>query len=151
MPADNNAPLIAAARRRHELTRAKAIRAVRELDRAGTPVTFEQVARTAGVSRSWLYAQADVRAEVERLRDATTRRAPSPAIPAGQRTSDASLRQRLAAANERNRRLTEDNQRLRRQLAHALGEQRATPTPRHADHPADRQDPGNPSITIGPS
>ena len=36
--------------RRHELARSKAIRAVRELDAAGTTVTFESVARAAGVS-----------------------------------------------------------------------------------------------------
>jgi len=46
-PDPSAAPLVAAARRRRELTRAKAIRALRELDRAGTPVTFEAVARHA--------------------------------------------------------------------------------------------------------
>ena len=40
-------PLSEAAARRHELTRAKAIQALRELDRAGTPVTFAGVAQTA--------------------------------------------------------------------------------------------------------
>jgi hypothetical protein len=89
MRPDSTTPLITAARRRHELTRAKAIRALRELDHAGTPVTFETVARAAGVSRSWLYAQSDIRAEIERLRD-TTQRAPSPPIPASQRASGAS-------------------------------------------------------------
>lgn len=39
MRPDNTAPLIAAARRRHELTRSKAIKALRDLDRAGTPIT----------------------------------------------------------------------------------------------------------------
>jgi small-conductance mechanosensitive channel len=124
MRADNTAPLISAARRRSELTRAKAIRALRELDHAGTPVTFQTAARAAGVSRSWLYTQADIRTEIERLRDAT-QRAPSPPIPARQHASDASLRQRLAEANNRNRQLAQENQRLRRQLAHALGDQRA--------------------------
>jgi hypothetical protein len=128
MPPDSNpVPLIAAARHRHELTRAKTIQALRELDRAGTTVTFEAVARHAGVSRSWLYSQPDIRAEVQRLRD-ITRRAPSPSIPARQRTSDASLLTRLESALERNRKLTEENQRLRRQLAHALGDRRAEPT-----------------------
>jgi hypothetical protein len=47
MRPDNTGPLISAARSRRELTRAKAIRAIRELDRAGVPVTFEVVARTA--------------------------------------------------------------------------------------------------------
>ena len=123
MRPDNTAPLISAARNRRELTRSKAIRALRELERAGTPVTFEGTARTAGVSRSWLYAQTDIRAEVERLRDAT-QRAPSPPIPAAQRASDTSLLRRLAEASQRNRQLAEENTRLRRQLAHALGDQR---------------------------
>ncbi len=124
MRADNTAPLISAARKRHELTRSKAIRALRELERAGTPVTFETVARAAGVSRSWLYAQSDIRVEIERLRD-TTQRAPSPPIPAAQRASDASLLRRLAEASQRNQQLAEENARLRRQLAHALGDQRS--------------------------
>jgi hypothetical protein len=124
MPADNTAQLADSARRRHELTRAKAIRALRELDRAGTPVTFELVARTGGISRSWLYSQPDIRDQIQQLRD-TARAAPSSRVPVGQRASDPSLRQRLQAACERNRQLTEENQRLRRQLAEALGQLRA--------------------------
>ena len=45
MRPDNTAPIIAAARHRHELTRAKAIQAIRELDHAGSLVTFAAVAR----------------------------------------------------------------------------------------------------------
>jgi hypothetical protein len=41
-------PLSEAAARRHELTRARAIQALRELDRAGTPVTFARVAQKSG-------------------------------------------------------------------------------------------------------
>lgn len=128
MPRDNTTThLVTAAQQRHELTRAKAIRALRELDHSGTPVTFETVARTAEVSRSWLYTQPDIRAAIERLRD-TTRRAPSPSIPANQRSSDDSLLTRLNSALERNRKLAEENQLLRRQLAHALGDRRSEPT-----------------------
>ena len=122
MPADPTAIINAAARRR-EITRAKALQALHELDRAGTPITFEVVARTAAVSRSWLYAQTDIRAEIHRLR-AATQHTPTPPIPAGQRASEASLRARLQATIERNRALAEENQRLRRQLAQALGERR---------------------------
>ena len=43
-------PLSEAASRRHELTRARAIQALHELDRAGVPVTFAGVARAAGFS-----------------------------------------------------------------------------------------------------
>lgn len=142
MRPDNTAPLISAARRRHELTRAKAIRALRELDHAGTPVTFQTVGRLAGVSRSWLYAQSDIRAEIERLRDAT-QRAPSPPVPASQRATGASLLRRLAEASDRNRQLAEENNRLRRQLAHALGDQRASSRPdtRRTDTGDDAQRP----------
>ena len=44
---DNTAPIIAAARHRHELTRARAIQAIRELDHAGSLVTFAGVAGEA--------------------------------------------------------------------------------------------------------
>jgi len=123
MRPDNTAPIIAAAKHRRELTRAKAIQALRELDRSGTPITFLAVAHAAGVSRSWLYAQPDIRAQIERLRH--TRTDPSPPVPARQRATDASLLARLEATLERNRTLTEENQRLRRQLEHALGEGRS--------------------------
>ncbi len=124
MRADNTAHLIAAASRRHELARSKAIRAVRELDAAGTTVTFESVAGAAGVSLSWLYTQPDIRDEVLRLRDLGRRAAGTP-MPAHHRSSDASLPRRLEAATARNRELAQDNQRLRHQLAQALGQLRA--------------------------
>jgi hypothetical protein len=137
VPADNTAQLINSARRRHELTRAKAIRALRELSRTPTPITFGIVARTAEVSRSWLYAQPDIRTEIQQLRD-TARPAPSSRVPVNQRASDPSLRRRLQATCERNRQLAEENQLLRRQLAEALGQLRTPGKPRT-------------SITIGPS
>jgi hypothetical protein len=49
-------------------------------------------------------------------------------IPSGQRATDASLRARLAAALDRNKQLADENARLRRQLARALGDQRSAPT-----------------------
>jgi hypothetical protein len=120
---DNSARLAAAARRRHEMARSKTIHALHELEHAGAPVTFETVARAAAVSRSWLYTQPDIRDQIHRLREAA-RAAPAPAIPARQRGSDPSLIARLEAAHSRIAQLTEDNQRLRRQLALALGQQR---------------------------
>ncbi len=124
MRADNTAHLIAAASRRHELARSKAIRAIRELDVAGAAVTFESAARAAGVSRSWLYTQPDIRDEVLRMRNLGRRAAGRP-VPARHRSSDASLLRRLEASTARNRELAQDNQRLRRQLAQALGQLRA--------------------------
>lgn len=146
MRADNTHHIIAAARQRHELTRAKAIQALRTLDADGSPVTFEAVAQAAAVSRSWLYAQSDVRAEIERLR-AGYRRAPATPVPARQRASGASLLRRLEAATQRIRRLTEENHMLREQLAQALGERR-TPTSR--EPASDRAARRPKSVTIGP-
>jgi Family of unknown function (DUF6262) len=123
MRPDHPAPLALAAARRHELTRAKAIQALRELDRAGTPVTFASVAAAAGISRSWLYTQPDIREQIRRLR-ATRGREPS-AIPASQRATDTSLRSQLTAAIQRNQALADENARLRRQLACTLGDQRS--------------------------
>ena len=121
-------PLSEAAARRHELTRAKAIQALRELDRAGTPVTFSAVASAARISRSWLYTQPDISDQIRRLRRETDGVGSAGAIPAGQRATDASLRARLTAALARNQRLTDENTQLRRQLARALGEQRSSRT-----------------------
>ena len=118
-------PLSEAAARRHELTRSRAVQALRELDRAGTPVTFAGVAQAAGVSRSWLYAQADISCQIRRLRQRTNGAGSAGTIPAGQRSTDASLRARLTTALDRNKQLADENARLRRQLARALGDQRS--------------------------
>ena len=118
-------PLSEAAARRHELTRARAVQALRELDRAGVPVTFAGVAQAAGVSRSWLYTQPDISGQIRRLRNSTDGGGSAGAVPAGQRATDASLRSRLATALDRNKQLADQNARLRRQLARALGDQRA--------------------------
>lgn len=149
MRADNTAHLVTAAKQRHEMARAKTIRVLRELDQAGSPVTFQIVAYQADVSRSWLYTQPDIKAEIQRLRPLTSR-APATRLPAQQRTSDPSLLQRLEVAHQRNRQLTEDNQRLRRQLAQALGQLRAAGLPPPAAPttkplPAHRR-----SVTISP-
>jgi Family of unknown function (DUF6262) len=134
MPPEAPAPLAAAATRRHQLTRAKAIQALRELDRAGSPVTFASVAGAAGISRSWLYTQPDIRDRIRQLRGSRNP-GPATAIPASQRATDTSLRARLATSLQRNQQLAEENARLRRQLARALGDQRTTRT-RSGNNPA---------------
>jgi hypothetical protein len=123
MRADNSIHIITAAKQRHELTRAKAIAALHEIDRAGTRISFEAVADRAGVSRSWLYSQPDIKDEIARIR-ALGRPRHDPAPPVRQRASTDSLRQRLDLALRRNRELADENQRLRRQLEQALGQLR---------------------------
>ncbi len=75
------------------------------------------------MSRSWLYTQDDLRAEIERLRQRHPAALPAP--PQRQRASDPSLLRRLEAATSRIRRLEADNRQLRDALARALGQRRA--------------------------
>ena len=126
MRADNSHHVIAAAHRRSEQTRQRAVTALRRMDATGQRITFDAVSRAAGVSRSWLYAQQDLRAEVQRLRQRHPATPPTQAPPQRQRASDTSLLRRLEAATARIRRLEADNQQLRDALARALGEQRAS-------------------------
>jgi Family of unknown function (DUF6262) len=126
MRADNSRHVIAAARRRAEQTRERAIAALRRMDATGQRITFDSVSRAAGVSRSWLYAQQDLRAEIQRLRQRHPATPPPQVPPQRQRASDTSLLRRLEAATARIRRLETDNQQLRDALARALGERRAT-------------------------
>ena len=128
MRADNSHHLATAARQRSQSTRQRALAALRRLEATGGAVTFDALARDAGVSRSWLYAQPDLRAEIERLRDRQQPPRPS-RIPDRQRASDASLQRRLDLAIERLHQLEADNQRLRQALGEALGQRRRdTPT-----------------------
>lgn len=116
------AALADAARRRADQTRRRATDALQRLHSTAQPITFTHVARTAGVSRSWLYRQPDLRAEIDRLRRATTTQAVP--VPSPERGSAESLRQRLNAALDEITRLKADNHQLRQHLAQHLGHQR---------------------------
>ena len=94
MATDLPGPLAAAAARKHDATIALASTALRELARSGGVINFQAVARAAGVSRQWLYQQPDLRREIDQLRTANGN--PGRSVPAGQRGTEASLRQRIA-------------------------------------------------------
>ena len=130
-PADNRAHLAAAAARRSLETRERATHALRRLDAAGTPITFAAVSDEAGISRSWLYRNPDIRTEIQRLRSATQQTG-LPAAPSAERATDASLHQRLETLLGDNRALRDDNRELHDQVAALLGNKRAerptTPT-----------------------
>jgi len=119
-------PLNQAAAARHQRTIARAERALRELGAEGATVSFQSVARRAGISRQWLYTQPDLRAAIERLRDQAP--APGDGVPAPQRATEASLRQRLETLRAENRRLRQDNAALRDELALLYGERREART-----------------------
>ena len=112
-----------AAQARHEETLRRATNAVQRLARRGEAVTFRRVAETAGVSRSWLYRQPQLRDEITRLRDTSTGRPGT--LPAVERAPADSLRQQLRTQRDEITRLRAENQELRDQLARHLGAARA--------------------------
>jgi len=117
-------PLTKAAAARHERAVECAERALRDLDAEGPAISFQAVARRAGVSRQWLYTQPALRAEIERLRERTPTR--SDGVPSRQRATEASLRQRLETLRAENQRLREENAGLKTELAIAYGQRRCT-------------------------
>lgn len=116
-------PLAAAAARRHDDALARALQALAALDRGSEPISFQAVARRAGVSRQWLYTQPELRGRIEQLRD---RRSPAATrVPDGERARERSLRQRNETLLADNRRLRADNGQLRAELALLYGQLRA--------------------------
>lgn len=124
MRPDNSRYLVQSARRRSEAALTRTRDALRDLDRAGEPITFRGVSAAARVSRAWLYRQPALRAEIERLRAAPAPAAGRP-LPAAQRGSDESRQQRIEALLADNARLRADNARLNEHVAVLLGERRA--------------------------
>jgi hypothetical protein len=124
-PTERVAPLAAAARRRHDDARRRAVAAIRSLDHSGTAVSVSAVARTASVSRAWLYRQADLLASIEQLRQDRPRR--SRLTPVAERRTDASLHQQVDALRARCTELEDENRKLREALAHDLGHRRRDP------------------------
>ena|SRR5580658_10350299 len=121
---DTTSPLSLATRARSVDTRSRATDALRRLDAAGQPISFTSVASAASVSRSWLYRDHDLRAEIERLRAQST----SPVAPSSQRTSSQSEQRRREALLDEITRLKEENAKLRDQVARTFGQQRALDT-----------------------
>jgi len=121
--ADNTRHLLQSASARHDDALSRARAAIETLDRNGEPITFTTVALRAGVSRGWLYRQADLRDAILTLR--TDRRATGPLLPATQRATVDSLRQRIDGLRAEIARLRDENAQLRERLARNLGEQRA--------------------------
>jgi len=118
--ADNSHHLVRAAAARHERALARARAAIESLDRDSAAFSFSAVAAAAGVSRGWLYSQPDLREAITRLRGRQGARV----VPASQRATPESLRQRLDDARETIGQLRAENAMLRDQLARRLGEDR---------------------------
>ncbi|MFF3699535.1 DUF6262 family protein [Streptomyces sp. NPDC002221] len=125
MRADNSSHLAEAAHRRRLdcIERVHAVLAA--LERDGGAVTIAGVAARAGVSRTFLYddAQAPL---LTRLRDLVNKQPATgrPALPDQQRITTKSHETVVRALRDANRKLHEENERLRNELALALGQLR---------------------------
>jgi hypothetical protein len=121
MQADNTHHLLAAARKRSEKARARTAEAMTQLRETGRTATVSELARTAGVSRSWLYTQPDLLDLLQNQK--STNRTSTPG--SSTRASDTSLHRRLQLAHQRIRQLTDENALLRERLARTHGALRA--------------------------
>jgi uncharacterized protein DUF6262 len=111
--------LAAFQRQRSAQRRNAVLGAIRELDRAGQPITVAGVAALAGVDRSYIYDQVDLLEEIRQRRAMPVRPAPRPAA---ERATIESLQARLTSAHEEIARLKAENRKLRERVAIALGD-----------------------------
>lgn len=116
------AHLAAATQRRVTDTRARARTALRRLDSEGSTINYVTVAKAAGVSRSLLYRDPELRKEIQRLRN-TSPNPPTP--PASQRMTQASREELIQTLRSEVRTLRHQNEALRERLADVLGKERA--------------------------
>lgn len=117
-PADNTAALAEATRRRSERARSHAEKAITAAQRSGSRTSFAAIAKTAGVSRSWLYTQHDLVTPIWQLQN----RQPATERTGAQPASVASIQRRLEAALARIKQLRAENSDLARRLETAYGE-----------------------------
>jgi TolA-binding protein len=112
-----------AAQSRHDATLRRAQDALHRLASRGEAVSYRRLAELAGVSRSWLYSQPDLRQQIDQLRGRPADR--RQLIPAAERATTESLRQQLHAYHDELKRLRAENQEMREQLGRHLGTARA--------------------------
>ncbi len=122
MTTDRTADLHAATLRRATDTRARARTTLRRLDQQGATINYVTVAEAAGVSRSLLYRDPELRAEINRLRNPAV--TTTPRQPAAERMSQASRDELHTALRHEVKELHPENQALRNRLAATIGEQR---------------------------
>jgi hypothetical protein len=126
MLADNSHYLIEHARQRRQQTLERARRALAELAETGQSVTVAKLASRAGVSRSWIYTQPELRDQIQQQQHSHSDSRSARQIVT--RASDESLHRRLTLAHKRITQLRNENQQLRDSLAHTYGQLRAART-----------------------
>ncbi|WP_020109727.1 DUF6262 family protein [Nocardia sp. 348MFTsu5.1] len=121
MNADNTKHLHIATRRRSDDARHRAVTALEELQATDRSITITFLAQRDRVARSWIYTQPDL---LEAIRQTHTRTTTPPAHVTG--ASDSSWQRRIELAHTCIKELSEENKKLRHQLAIAHGQRRAS-------------------------
>jgi len=119
---NSSAEALLAARRRDSVAkRERAWVAFRELVDEGSAISFESVRRRAGVSRSLVYADPELKGQIAELRSRQLAGgAGAPPMPVRSIVSERSLRNDLALTLADNRHLRDDIGKLRRRLGLAV-------------------------------
>lgn len=121
MTTTNVERLHAARRRDSETKRQRAREAFAELLKDGSPVNFESVRLRAGVSRSLVYADRELAAQIVELRGRRAGAGPAtPPMPLRSIVTERSLRNDLALSQADNRQLRAEVTKLHRRLGLAV-------------------------------
>jgi pimeloyl-ACP methyl ester carboxylesterase len=119
----NTEAIVRLAAEKSHKARSRVLVALQELQQGGGPITFAAVCQEAHVSKTFLYdaRQADLAAEIRRLRDLPPTRGKEPPSVARPGKSDAAKDAQIARLQERVRMLEREVQRLREENAILYG------------------------------
>lgn len=116
----NTTGLASSAASKKDATLKRAETAISELLKANDMINFNAVAEKAGVSKAWLYREADVADRIKRLRDQQANKEPK-AYKETQRASDASKSALVTTLKARVKELESENRDLKKQLEVVYG------------------------------
>lgn len=120
------------AQKKREEAIARTQQAIEQLRREKRPINFKVVAETAEVSTAWLYKEPDIKAQIEYLRDAGTRKQKS--VPPQQKASDASKDAKYQALKQRLQKVEGENKGLREHLEVVHGQMRVLSQENESQH-----------------
>ena len=117
----NTAGLVANAHQRKEEKRKRVEEAITRLLREHQLVNFNSVAKAAGVSKTYLYSQPQLRDRIEALRQQEREQTVRERVARPTGKTDAAKDLVILAKERRIRELEEENRKLKQQLKAALG------------------------------
>lgn len=106
------------AQQKHDQSIEQTERAIRQLIKEGRPINFSTVEEVAGVSRTWLYNQPEIRVRIEQLRD---QQPGKKKVARSQRASDASNAAMILTLKEKLQKSQAENRGLRQQMEEIVG------------------------------